>query len=238
MSHSAYRCTAVLLLATLTFVGGCQKQQPDAKPPEPTTQIGADIAKTRDLPIIESATGAETALGVALDYDPAKVAGNTLYVRLTFPEQVVTRLRPGQAVRLTSFGDDTHAVQGTIREIRPALSATTLSSEVIVAVRASNAWRPSGSIRGEVVLDVHKNAVVVPEQAVVLRAAGSVVYVIENGVAHERRVHTGIARDGVIEILDGLPSSATVAVDGAALLADGAKVSVRDNAPPDGSKRP
>lgn len=104
-----------------------------------------------------------------------------------------------------------------------------------MAVRSSGNWRPSGSLRGEVTLGVRQNAVVVPEQAVVLRPAGTTVYMIENSVARERPVKTGVARDGMIEIIEGIPAGATVAVDGAALLSDGAKVGVREAAPPPGA---
>ena len=162
-----------LLLAAL---GACGKQEAP-KPPEKIVNATVAAVAVKDLPIAESAVGAETAIGLALDYDPTRVAGGTFYVRLPFPDHVANRLKIGQTVTLSSFSDPTKTVPGKIREIRPALDSTTLSREVIVAV--SGGWRPAGSIRGEVVLGVHKSALVVPEQAVVLRPAGSVVYVAE-----------------------------------------------------------
>lgn len=225
-----HRSTALIaLLVPLLLVNACQRKE-EVKPPERITQITVDAAKTRDLPLVESATGRETALGFSLDYDPTRVARGNYHVRLTFPEQVANQLRIGQNVRLTSFGNDAKAISGEVTDIRPALNTTTLSREVIVVVRNAAGWRPSGSIKGEVTLGVHKNAVVVPEQAVVLRPAGTVVYVIDNNVARERAVKTGIARDGVIEILEGVAANAVVAVDGASLLSDGAKVAARDAA--------
>jgi membrane fusion protein (multidrug efflux system) len=50
-------------------------------------------------------------------------------------------------------------------------------------------------------------------------------------VAHAHPVKTGIQRDGMIEILEGIQPGWIIAVDGAALLSDGAKVSVRATAP-------
>ncbi|MBI3897047.1 MAG: efflux RND transporter periplasmic adaptor subunit [Gammaproteobacteria bacterium] len=217
-----------LLILLLAIVSACGKQAP-TKPPERSTQITAAVVKTMDLPLIESATGAETALGLASNYDPTRVSGNTFYIRLSFPEHVAAQLRVGQPVQLTSFGDDSKHT-GTIREIRPALNATTLSREIIISVRNAGRWRPNGSIRGEVTLGVRRKAAVVPEQAVVLRPSGNVVYVVENGVVHEQRVKTGLARDGIIEIVDGLQPGVTVAVDGAAMLSDSAKIKVREPA--------
>jgi RND family efflux transporter MFP subunit len=219
-----------LLIATAlltTVLAACGKKEAP-KPPEKVTPVTLAQVTVRDLPITESAVGSLTGVGAALAYDPTQVSGGTLFVRLPFPEHVATRLRIGQAVKLSGFSDGERAVHGQIREIRPALNLTTLSREVVVAVTNAAGWRPQGSIRGEVTLGVRRNALVVPEQAVVLRPAGGVVYVIDNDTARERAVKTGVVRDGVIEILEGVRHGETVAVDGAGLLSDGAKISVRE----------
>jgi len=70
---------------------------------------------------------------------------------------------------------------------------------------------------------------VVLEQAVVLRPAGTVVYVPEGDKVKERKVQTGVQRDGESEILTGLKPGETVVVDGAGMLSDGAKIKVRDS---------
>jgi multidrug efflux pump subunit AcrA (membrane-fusion protein) len=215
---------AVALVAT-----GCSKKN-DVKPAEKVAYVTVAKVARQDLPVTESAVGAETAIEVALAYDPTSVRGRTFYVRLPFPEHVAARLRPGQAVTLTGFAEPERAATGRIREIRPALNATTLSRDVIVTVSAGN-WHPGGSIRGEVTLGVRAGALVVPEQAVVLRPAGSVVYAIDGEIARQRAVRTGIARAGIIEILDGVKAGETVAVDGAALLSDNAAVRIREPRP-------
>jgi hypothetical protein len=107
----------------------------------------------------------------------------------------------------------------------------TQTVEVIAEVRNPAGWRPAGSVRGEVILEIHRNMPVVPEQAIVLRPAGAVVYSISDNVAHAHTVKTGIQREGVVEILEGVEPGWTVAVDGASLLSDGARVSVRNAAP-------
>lgn len=218
----------ILPLIVLSLVAGCGKKE-EQKPPEKITNITSAEVVTRDLPLTESAVGSETWVGTADTYDPTSSLSRTLYIRLPFPLEVVRRLHPGQPVTLTNF--DGRATTGVIREIRPALSTLTQTVEVIAEVKRPGAWRPAGSVRGEITLEVRRNVAVVPEQAVVLRPAGAVVYAIENDTARAHTVKTGIQRDGMVEIREGLRPGQIVAVDGAALLSDGAKVSVRQPAP-------
>ena len=224
MRRTMNRLTLMFLLPLLLVSCGKQAAPPA---PERVTTITTAPVKQRDLPIVESAVGAETAIVTALGYDPTRVSG-TSHIRLSFPQHVASRLRIGQRVTLNNFATPEQKAQGQIREIRPALDSTTLSREVIVSVRTGRDWRPQGSVRGEVVLGVHKNALVVPEQAVVLRPAGSVIYVVTGDAVEERPVKTGVVRDGEIEITSGANVNDVVAVDGAALLSKAAKVKVRE----------
>lgn len=228
MQKSTISATLLLLPLLVTALTGCDAKEPP-KPPEKITNVTVARVAQKDLLVTESAVGSETALGIALDYDPTRVSGRTYYVRLPFPEHVANRLKTGQTVTLTSFSGD-KTVQGHIREIRPPLNTTTQSRDVIVAVTNSG-WRPEGSIRGEIVLGTRQKALVVPEQAVVLRRAGTVIYVVAGDAVKEHVVKTGVAREGVIEILAGAQADAAVVVDGAALLSDNAKIKVREPAP-------
>jgi RND family efflux transporter MFP subunit len=154
------------------------------------------------------------------------VSQEVVTVRLPFPETVAARLRAGLTVRLSSPTAPAQEVTGTIKEVRPALSAGSRALEVIVELPNPGGWRVGGSARGRVVLDVRRT-VVVPEISVVERPAGKVVYVVADGKAQAREVETGIRRDGWVEILQGLAPGAVVAADGAAFLSDGAAVQVQ-----------
>ncbi len=225
-----------LLLVCAVIGIGCGKKE-EQKPPEKVVNITTAQVIARDLPLTESAVGSETWVSQADTYDPTSVLARRFYIRLPFPMDIVRRLKIGEPVTLTNFEDGKKAV-GVIREIRPALSTMTQTVEVIAEVKKPGGWRPAGSIRGEVTLEIHRNMPVVPEQAIVLRPAGAVVYVISDNVAHAHTVTTGIQRDGVIEILEGVQSGWIVAVDGAALLSDGAKVKVRTETPASSPPRP
>jgi multidrug efflux pump subunit AcrA (membrane-fusion protein) len=68
--------------------------------------------------------------------------------------------------------------------------------------------------------------VVVPEESVVLRPAGKVVYVVADGKAVQRPVETGYRKGGLVEIVKGLAAGETVAVDGAGFLTNNAPVAL------------
>jgi membrane fusion protein (multidrug efflux system) len=214
MSRS-FPWTVLLVITVIAF--GCNKKE-EQKLHEQVTNITTAQ---------ESAVGSETWVSQADTYDPTRDLARHIYIRLPFPLDIVRRLTIGQSVTLTNFEDGKKTI-GVIREIRPALSTMTQTVEVIVEAKNPGSWRPAGSVRGEVSLEIHRNMPVVPEQSIVLRPAGAVVYVISDNVAHAHPVKTGIQREGMIEILEGIQPGWIIAVDGAALLTDGTKVNVRN----------
>ncbi|MBS1235904.1 MAG: metal transporter [Proteobacteria bacterium] len=226
----------VLLAGFAVLAAGCGKKEAD-KPIENIVNVTTAVAVKKDLQISESVVGSTTSLSVAQALDPNSVQRGTFTIRLPFPEQVARQLRIGQSVRLTSFDDASKSATARVKEIRPALNSSTQTMEIIAELPAGKEWYSIGSVRGEVVLAVRRGAIVVPEQAVVLRPAGSVVYVPEGDQVKERTVQTGQLRDGEIEILTGLTAGESVVVNGAGLLSDGAKIKRREAAA-DGKTQP
>ena len=217
-------------LLTLTLcmglaVGACEKKEA-VKPVDKGVNITTAQVLRKDMPVVESAVGTQTSLSMAKALDPTRIAAHAPTVRLPFPVHVAGNLKIGQHVALSSFDKPNQTIPGRIVEIRPGLNTSTDSMEVIVEISNGQAWNPSGSLRGDIVMAVNKGALVVPEQAVVIRPAGAVVYSVEKGAAQAHTVVTGVSRDGLVEIRSGLKAGDTVAVDGASLLTAGAKVNV------------
>ena len=220
MNHKNIFIALTVAALALTACGKKEATPPPAKVVNVTT---TQVVK-KDLQVVESAVGSATSLSVAQALDPTQVRRGSFTIRLPFPEHVARQLRPGQAVKLTSFDDPGKTATAIVQQIRPALDSTTQTMEVIAALPGGREWYAVGSVRGEVVIGVQRGALVVPEQAVVLRPAGSVAYVLEGEIVKERPVQTGLLRSGELEIITGLQAGETVAVDGASLLSDGARV--------------
>lgn len=152
-------------------------------------------------------------------------AGERLSLSIPFPETKASLLHAGQVVRLRLPGRDT-VTEAQISELTPMIGVQTGAFEARVELNNPGAWRPGGSVVAEVIIARHKGALLVPQESVVLRPAGEVVYVIDGDKASERKVRTGVSHDNMVEILNGLKAGETVAYHGAGYLSDGASVHV------------
>lgn len=151
------------------------------------------------------------------------VSKQRLRAHLPFPENIATKLQPGLTVRLTTPTSPNQIVT-KIGDLKPMVESGSLSVDVIADVIDQPGWQPGASVNGVVVLGLRDKALVVPEQSVVLRPAGEVVYVIRNNLAEQRTIKTGMRQSGLIEILEGLSPGEYIAVDGAGFLTDKAPV--------------
>lgn len=149
-----------------------------------------------------------------------------LRAHLPFPESVAAKLHSGQTVRLTTPTVPDKVFNTIIKEIKP-LVGTNRAVDVIADVVDQTGWQGGASVNGSVILGEHAEAVVVPEASVVLRPAGEVVYIIKDKTAQQRIVKTGLRQEGLVEIVEGLATGETVAVDGAGYLTDKAGVNVQ-----------
>ena len=118
-------------------------------------------------------------------------------------------------------------IESVIAEIKPTVGANNRALDAIVKFRGEgNLFRGGGTVNARIVTQMREGALMVPEQAVVLRPAGKVVYALREGVAEQRIVETGLKQDGQYEILKGVRAGDTVAVDGAGFLTNGAAVTL------------
>ncbi len=150
-----------------------------------------------------------------------------LRAHLPFPESVAAKLQPGQTLRLTTPTAPGRTVTTQIKELKPLIAASSRAVDAIADVVDQPGWQAGASVNATVVLGEQPGAVVVPEASVVLRPAGEVVYAVQGDKVVQRIVKTGLRRDGVVEITDGLAAGETVALDGAGFLTDQASVKIQ-----------
>jgi multidrug efflux pump subunit AcrA (membrane-fusion protein) len=117
-------------------------------------------------------------------------------------------------------------IAGTVRALAPTLDASTRFGLVYVDLPVDGPARAGMFGRGSIRLGM-RDALTLPEAAVILRDGNSYVYRIGEGdrVA-QVKVETGRRADGRVEILSGLDPDARVVERGGAFLHDGDLVRV------------
>lgn len=154
------------------------------------------------------------------------ISRQKLRANLPVTERVAPMVHIGTQVRISTPASN-QLLRLQVTELKPLINSDSRAMMAVVDIPAGEGWNPGASVTGTLILGEQKDAIWVPEQSVVLRPAGEVVYVINQQQAQQRLVTTGLMQDGKIEIRSGLQSGETVAVDGASMLTDHAKVNIK-----------
>jgi len=147
-----------------------------------------------------------------------------LRAHIPFPEKLVSKLKAGTPIRLKSPTSPNEIIS-KIAELKPKLMSDSRSIDVIADIENQLDWQPGASVKGTIVFST-RQGLAVPEQSVVLRPAGQVVYVVNGDKVEQRNIEMGINQNGVIEIISGLEQSEIVALDGAGYLTDQTNVNI------------
>lgn len=164
------------------------------------------------------------------------VSSQLLRAHLPFPEQIGAKLKPGLKVRL-STPTSSQSLDAVIHELKPMITEGSRSVDVIADVTNAPGWQAGASVDGTVVLGTQADSLMVPEQSVVLRPAGEVVYLARGNKAYQAIVKTGVRQNGLVEILQGLNENDAVVVDGAGFLTDQALIKLAVPSPSSLSKK-
>ncbi len=192
---------------------------------------GRSVTKARVVAPIDGEI--ETQIIAVGDYvklgDPLfKLVGvQDLRAHLFMPESAATRIRTGLKVVLSPPAAPERVIEARIDEIKPTVGANNRALDAIVKFRGEgNLFRGGGTVNARIVTRSLEGALMVPEQSVVLRPAGKVVYVVQEGIAQQRIVETGLRQNGMQEIVKGLAAGETLVADGAGFLSHGARVAL------------
>ena len=147
-----------------------------------------------------------------------------LRAHIPFPEKLASKLKAGTPIILKS-PTSPNTITSEIAELKPKLMSDSRSIDVIADIENELDWQPGASVKGTIVFST-RQGLAVPEQSVVLRPAGQVVYVVNGDKVEQRNIEMGINQNGVIEIISGLDQSEIVALDGAGYLTDQTKVNI------------
>ncbi len=150
---------------------------------------------------------------------------DSLKVDFRVPEIHALRLTNGQSIRVALDAIPDARFDGKVYAIDPAHDPN--GRAVILRARIPNSegqLRPGMFARVTLIIDERKDAVMVPETALVPIGEEKFVYRALDDKAVLTKVKVGQRRDGQVEIVEGLDPAALVVSEGAMKLRDGALV--------------
>jgi multidrug efflux pump subunit AcrA (membrane-fusion protein) len=86
--------------------------------------------------------------------------------------------------------------------------------------------RPGMFVKASILSERRDSTIVIPKETIISRQTGKVVFTVENGIASEKFISTGIENQDFIEVIDGLKINDRLVVSGFETLRDKSKVSV------------
>ena len=138
-----------------------------------------------------------------------------------------TRLVKGQRVIVTDYGQAAASQPGVVTQISPALDADSRMFKMTVEIPNPNLrLKPGSFIKTDIVVQEKPEALVISKSIILDRRGAKTVFVIERGIALERRITTGIENIDETEVLTGLKAGDRVVTDGFETLRANSRVKI------------
>ncbi len=198
-------------------------------------QLGTARKKLRDTMILAPLAGSISKRSISAG-EFVKVAtqlfsivqDHPLKLRGMIPERFAPDVQTEQVVeaKVDSFPDK--IFKGKLTRISPSSDTTSRSFMIEgLLTNPERRLKPGFFAHATVLTHVDPNALTVPQQALVTFAGISKVFVVQNDVARERVVQTGVrVGSNEVEITAGLKPGELIAISGLTRLTDGAPVKV------------
>jgi len=153
-----------------------------------------------DLPYFTNGTrvAANTEMSTIIDY-------SRLYLEANLPEKYFKNINRGFKVYVTSYTSVADTLTGFITQISPSIDpeARTFKCFVEVDNRDQNLL-PGMFVKADLVVNSAEEVIVIPRDIIMSRNRNQIVYVVENGVANERIITTGLQNEESVEVKMGL----------------------------------
>jgi len=162
------------------------------------------------------------------------VSLDPIEVEFHLPEADSSRVAEGIPLEVTVAPYPGETFEATVTIVSPTIDTRTRTLRVrALMANADRRLRPGLFARANLGIARREGVAMVPEEAVLQRADGAVVFqVLEGNRVRRRVVETGVVRDGWVEIRAGLGAGDAVVSRGHSDLIDGSVVTPRQ---PDGS---
>ena len=152
-----------------------------------------------------------------------------LQVVFAVPEKYLGQLATGQRIEVTSASYGERRFAGELAQIDTRVDTVNRTVAVKADIDNSDGLLRPGQFLQLYLRTGERNALMIPEQAVLTEGAVSFAYTVADGVAQRIEVKTGSRAQGWVEILTGIAAGDQVVINGHARLGTGSKVEVQDD---------
>jgi len=150
----------------------------------------------------------------------------TLVVYADVPVRQATRVAARNPVLITSTATP-KGTRGEVLLVAPTVERESGTVTVKIRVEPETGFKPGLFVTLRIVVETRDNALVVPKRAVLHDDEdGTYLFLIEDGKARRVLVKTGFEREGMIEVVTGVPEDAQVVIEGQDTVTDGATVAI------------
>lgn len=149
-----------------------------------------------------------------------------LQVSFSVPELQEKAVEAAGAIAFTADALPGEAFAATISALDPVIDVNGRALKVRAQFDNTAGLLRPGLLVRVTVKGPGRDAVMVPESAILLRAQGAILYTVADNRVTEVKVKLGKRANGKVEVLEGLMAGDTVVTAGNAQLSNGAKVEV------------
>lgn len=150
-----------------------------------------------------------------------------LLMDVKLPEKHLPEVVLHQEVQITNYNLAQDTIYGRISQISPIIDADSRTFKSVLLINnEKRLLRPGMFIKAAILSERHDSTIVIPKETIISRQDGKVVFTVENGIATERKITTGLENMNSIEVLSGLKINDRLVVSGFETLRDKSKVSI------------
>jgi len=168
--------------------------------------------------------------GVKIDQGQALVKimqYDKLLMDVKLPEKHLSEVTLNQMVQISNYNVAKDTIYGKISQISPVINADTRTFQSVLQIaNDKRLLRPGMFIKAFILSEKREGTIVIPKETVISRQDGKVVFTVENGIATEKKITTGLESVDVIEVVSGLKVNDRLVISGFETLRNKSKVSI------------
>ena len=143
-------------------------------------------------------------------------------------ESEIGKMKVGREVDLKFSAYPGKIFKGEVKAISPVINPQDKTCNVIIDVaNPEEEIKPGMHVEVEIAAEIHKDKLLIPQDAVLVRSGRKLAFVVEEGLAKWRYIDVGLENEDYAEVLDGLKEGESVIIEGHFTLAHDARVRIQ-----------